>query len=1445
MIRHNSSKITPSVVENPTVAEHLTAAEGIRVDKPITGLNHVVSSVNFELAGDNSYELRKPLVRVKDGYFVDIPLYDGEHSLTLPDAFNVQDIDGKHVMFKFTGLNNEVLYVEEGPILSTALKINKDVKYVHTANATILYNVKVDLDFLASWLPSQNPSFKIYDYTLYSSEDASSVYRLLSVYKDEEYNGDWVIEMINPEVNTFTGDATSATNFNPNILLDNPYAIRDLYKYGGNSVTQILAYTSTSNPSELDYVLENKGSFTVNAVQGVFRAEYSKKDLCWCLYTKVHILSFNPEFFDVNNFKEDLQAYIKSDDTLDLYIQYFGNSTTGTYRSYGRTVKFRHYIPAGTLLLKIPDNNVSDGTIRVRIKDSVYVIDAKYNVQNFPSAPYVHRTFDDYTCNVYKSDGNYVYANSFKWGFDVRFNETHFETYLTETVDLSGKYIAMVDTQIGDSDAEALKTPFIETNFTYVVTDTVTKYIYIWGTELDTADDIPQTVAKLTEQVSNPAYVIGESFNEDDNNSIILKAFLTTQLLNDKYYCVWEVSKDGGITWNEAVEFLEKFENHLEEIPVLDSSSSDESLNNPNQYVKLVKMVPFNSIMSNQDKISVRPDVLTLADNSVQYKYRFSIYRFESGTSSIIFKNIALLNAKDIPMFNVNGTYINSTYNVTSLPNLGDSGGTLYFDTSDSVWLKCPSIYKNYTLKYYCNKDESALAADSEYMNITPEKIEDVVENGVTYTYFKFTLPSVDTTYASTYFYNFALVDHTGYVSELRKIRLIRYVGVESRKVDVTDGYADGTSTETTTFIPSLVYKSSIENLNMMLSLDDSVGLYDTLPESMSSILTRVSYSINITIYNNSNFAQPIILSNYMLDEDELMESGTRLDMSKLTIQEDPSGVENTGKLIIDGEITHISFGSGPENDGNPVTSSLNTVNKYVVIPANNKVSITYEYRTVTSNVNDLSADEHVLNPLAFMAKSTILLAGKALANEFIFSSPKFEDSNLGWRRSGTIDIALYTSQQYTPDLVNYESYTNTEHVGSIFRDILWNLPLNLNTTNNSGSVEYNDKAILVSQKEYAFNLTTGKSNKLIPKKLDVFNKEILYYNNQLVYYGKDNNIYVSDVNSFIVPMYNTIDLTYGHEVTAVVPWRNYLAIFTTNSVHLASYDAESGYYTTKLVSTTIGLSRKDAKTAVTILNGIVFKSNGSVYKLVPNAYAATDAVLNLVCISTSIEGLLKDTPYNNFAYSTNEHYCLYIPYMTETWCYKFHYVKNVWTINKYDGATLIDYEFKDVDNISLISYAQKYVLGYPDPSEYSDKEYGDYLEPNHMTPISFSIDFGQKASRYADNKQFLGSKLILGTLSEKDIFPFDVHISTDGMSRTIHIDETTDSALWKTSVEQPGTLSTRFVDETTETIGTLRQMVLKYSGRGKTIRHVISGQSKHKFKFYSLDYKYRNLPNK
>jgi hypothetical protein len=133
----------------------------------------------------------------------------------------------------------------------------------------------------------------------------------------------------------------------------------------------------------------------------------------------------------------------------------------------------------------------------------------------------------------------------------------------------------------------------------------------------------------------------------------------------------------------------------------------------------------------------------------------------------------------------------------------------------------------------------------------------------------------------------------------------------------------------------------------------------------------------------------------------------------------------------------------------------------------------------------------------------------------------------------------------------------------------------------------------------------------------------------------------------------------------------------------------------------------------------------------------------------------------------------------------------------------------------------------------------------NVATPIRFEIDFGQKSSNYTLDKQFLESKFVFATLSAKDTIPVTLDIYTDGISRELHWDANTDGAIWKSSLDDVGILNTGFGVDGQDYNGILRQLIVKYSGKGKSIRHVITGESKSLFKFYSMDVRGRILPKK
>jgi hypothetical protein len=355
-----------------------------------------------------------------------------------------------------------------------------------------------------------------------------------------------------------------------------------------------------------------------------------------------------------------------------------------------------------------------------------------------------------------------------------------------------------------------------------------------------------------------------------------------------------------------------------------------------------------------------------------------------------------------------------------------------------------------------------------------------------------------------------------------------------------------------------------------------------------------------------------------------------------------------------------------------------------------------------------------------------------------------------------------------------------------------------------------------------------------------------LYYKHRIYTYGKKfkNCIYVSDSDSFTTPIFNMIDLNASEEsyVTTLIPWRDYLIAATTTSIYLIR-ETDSGF-TSKIINTYIGIPEKDAKTCKSILNGIVFKSGTKIYSLQPSMYSSDDSILNVADISKVIANYIPEGVSNNFAITTEQAYYLIIPNTVDTLCLKYEFSRKLWTKHVYP-IRFTDYYMKSVENISIFSGFLEYSFEKEYISENENELYGDVLVDG-ITPIPFMFDSGQKTDDLSSTKQFVESKIMLATLDDKDMFPLNVDVYIDGSEyKQIHFDSSTDGALWKTSEKDILTLSTNINSENRNLFNIMRQMILRYSGKGKTIRHVISGNSCFNFKFYVLYYRYKNTHNK
>ena len=365
-----------------------------------------------------------------------------------------------------------------------------------------------------------------------------------------------------------------------------------------------------------------------------------------------------------------------------------------------------------------------------------------------------------------------------------------------------------------------------------------------------------------------------------------------------------------------------------------------------------------------------------------------------------------------------------------------------------------------------------------------------------------------------------------------------------------------------------------------------------------------------------------------------------------------------------------------------------------------------------------------------------------------------------------------------------------------------------------------------------------------------------LYYRRRLYTYGTQalrNNILVSDVNSFTTPLTNIIDVDISNAdcSTTLIPWRDYLISATTESlsIHIAQ---EEGWIT-KSVTTSMGIPVEDSKCCIAVLNGVVFKSGTKLYQLYPNLYSGSDTMLNLTELSKPVEDVLIDHPGDGtqFAFSTESEYILMLPDETETHCLRYNYSLKHWAYCTYP-VKFYGFKMYSVDNVHLYGHvidgdASIYTECIFDADVDADEPYGDTVV-NKSLPIPFSWDTGQKTDSIYNTRQFVESKLMFATLSEQDSFPFRLYVAIDGDPHVITKDVSTDAPFWKPSDgESLGVLNTNFrlggePTPVTGAFNTLRQLIVRYSGKGKSIRHVIEGESLHNFKLYDTYIRYKNL---
>ena len=381
---------------------------------------------------------------------------------------------------------------------------------------------------------------------------------------------------------------------------------------------------------------------------------------------------------------------------------------------------------------------------------------------------------------------------------------------------------------------------------------------------------------------------------------------------------------------------------------------------------------------------------------------------------------------------------------------------------------------------------------------------------------------------------------------------------------------------------------------------------------------------------------------------------------------------------------------------------------------------------------------------------------------------------------------------------------------------------------------------------------------------INIYNSNKIYYNYRIWCFGKNlkNVIYFSNTDSTTTPMDNSLTLSTDTDdyVTALTPWKDYLVAMTKNKTFLITKYGDS--YTFKQVNTFIGIPESDSRTCKAILNGVIFKTGTKVLVLHPNMYSSDDTVLNITDISKPISHLLTEGT-DNFAIATEYYYYLFIPRATDTLVFKYEYTRKIWSKFTYP-VILSTAKLMEVHNILVID-VNGIVYDFDKSLDWFKKKhnldylkYGDYLTKDLVaTPISFYLDTGQKSSNMQFTKQFTESKFIIATVEVKDSFPIKTTIYVDGVNliashrhmlkdmQVITTDPNTDGSFSKTNPEDIGYLNTNVINDSGDTFNVMRQMILRYMGKGKTLRHVLEGSSSFNFKIYVLYYRYRIPHNK
>lgn len=387
---------------------------------------------------------------------------------------------------------------------------------------------------------------------------------------------------------------------------------------------------------------------------------------------------------------------------------------------------------------------------------------------------------------------------------------------------------------------------------------------------------------------------------------------------------------------------------------------------------------------------------------------------------------------------------------------------------------------------------------------------------------------------------------------------------------------------------------------------------------------------------------------------------------------------------------------------------------------------------------------------------------------------------------------------------------------------------------------------------------------------------EKVYHKGRIFSFGDPslkNNVFVSYPGEFVTPFKNIIDVNASEDVfvTSVVPWKDYLILTTPQAIYLAS-QVDTGYLT-KTVNTALGISQHDAHCITPTLNGLIFKSENKIYMLYPNVYAGDDSVINVTEISKPVESFLFEHEPNPsvkpFAFGTESEYVLVLPEENCSKCLVYNYTTKIWNCLQFP-VVFQYYTMYSLTDIVLFgnssngnfceynfnkSFAEAYGLAdgqidYGDvlvePADGIEEGVADiiagYTSPVTVSPIEFELDTGQKSDQILTKKQFVETKIVVATSAPSPTIDMDVIVHVDG-DRNVTKNMSTDAAFWK-AYDGGAVLNTTLTGLSNESDSrdVLRQLSIRYSGRGNSVRHILRGTCSSNFKLYETYIRYKLL---